>query len=631
MDAPYVLTGEELSIAGVHSSRVLRATNPSGKLLIVKTFAVADAETSQPITQSAGTVLATNEMLIQKRLSISPFISSVTSITMDHPRLSIIGLYANGGNLESVRRRARDGVLSSSAISWIALSTARALEHAHSIGIIHTNLRPSNILLTSGSWAAERDGTGTTTKSTTLRPSSAPLKTAHTTLPTFSLSNVVNEIVDKESSGSSTSVASDTKPLASTPCFDIVISSEITNSNILVCDFLTHATLRAREAATGGEGASNSSKPGAMLYLAPELLRDLGDAPEQASDVWALGSILYTLSTGTFLAGSGEMRASLRRGDWTIESSLTAPLSRTRWNRLPDSLRDLITRCLSIDPRDRPSAKAITQHDALAFGCIAERSSSSLLSEMRITLADALIRLEKAETLASERAIHTSSLLQALARAENMIKTNTTSSLVVGALSGTRKAQDTNTNIRTPVRNFISPHTLTATTMSTTPLLTTTGVISTVKPPPPTLHADASPEDLIRLLTADDCVHEELIVDVANALRAYAARSEHRKDVAISAGAAIALVAALKIQAASSTAAVALSNLIRTLAEGRGEMRRSTLLDAGAVNALITSLNLLDFCRNESVASTAESYHTASLSVVDGLQSLGYTRDGVEL
>jgi serine/threonine protein kinase len=612
--ASLVFTGEELSLPGIHSSRVLRATNSSGKFCIVKTFAVADIETTQPLTQSAGTLLATNEMSIQKRLSTSPYISAVTSIIMDHSRLSMIGNYANGGNLESVRRRARDGVLSSSAISWIALSTARALEHAHSLGIIHTNLRPSNILLTSGSWS-DKTAQHDLSSSTTLRPSSAPLKTPRV-LPPPHLSNVVNEIID---SGSTSSIDKST-----TPCFDIVTSAEVTNSNILVCDFLTHATLRAREAAGGG-GASNSSKTGAMLYLAPELLRDLGDAPTPACDIWSLGSIVFTLSTGTFLAATGEMRALLRRGDWSIDSFLTLPLTRTRWDRLPESLRDLITRCLSIDPRDRPTAIAVTQHDALAFGCIAERSSSSLLSEMKITLADALIRLEKAETLASERAIHTSSLLQALTRAESMISPSV-------SLTGTRKEDTSNT--RTPVRNFITPpHTATSimTPLPTTPDATITPPQAAVKPLPPTLHADASPEDLIHLLTADDCVHEELIVDTAIALRAYAARSENRKDVAINAGAAIALVAALKIQAASATAAVALSNLIRTLAEGRGEMRRSTLLAAGAVSALITSLNMLDFCRNEAAASTAESYYSASLAVIDGLHSLGYTSNGVEL
>ena len=623
--------GDELSIAGVHASRVIRASrsgtaSDGDDALVVKTFAVDDVSNSSASFDSVmGTSLALKEEKAQRRLSSSPYIIAASSVSFDKntSRISLISRFADGGSLECLRRRANGGALAPSAICWIALSTARALAFAHSIGVIHANLRPSNILMTLGPWALSSNPTTATATLTTARPSG-------TTAMIVTLT-----ATSRPSSAPSNTSRSTAINIANSPLYDSITSNQVIDCNISVCDFLTPATLRSRDAAAGGGGGGGSLRA-AALYSAPEVLRDPQNyAPESAADVWALGAILWSCATGALLAATALARAALRRGDWTIEEALDAAGSaaRDRWEGLPTALRDVIAQCLAIDPRERPSASAVARHDALALGLVAERASVIQLDEIKAALAAALTRAEIAEALADERAIHTASLLRALARAELVLPPiesgggtggDSASAAIVAPSSASRISSPSSSRSQQRGVGRGGDNTI---------LRTPRGAsrASAMLPPPPLLPADASPEDLVFLLTIHDCVHETFTADVANALRAYAERGENRKNVAIGAGVAPALVAALKMQAASAPAATALSSLARALAEGRGDAkRRSALIAAGAVPALVTSLNMLDFCRNQDPnLLSADAYGKASTSVDEGLRSLGYSSSGV--
>ena len=113
-----------------------------------------------------------------------------------------------------------------------------------------------------------------------------------------------------------------------------------------------------------GEAATSTSSSqafrGTILHAAPELLD--GEQPSEASDVWSIGSTLYTLCTG---------RAPFARttqGD----DSVTAIIRRTLLEEppaLPDDvpadLAAVVLACLAKDPADRP-ATAATVHELLA-------------------------------------------------------------------------------------------------------------------------------------------------------------------------------------------------------------------------------------------------------------------------
>lgn len=653
-----VVYGDELSVAGVHASRVLRGTRSrDGAAVVVKTFAVAESASSsgtaggQLLSSSAGAALASAELSAQQYLAQCPYIFAASEVAFDASRLSLSSPFADRGSLDALRRRASgDGALAPSAIMWVALCVTRALAHAHARGIVHGNLRPSNIMLATGVWVTAQAPSALTDTSATgsssaaaqpaapaaaqpvHRPASAPSKTGAAALtarpgpasptPVTAPASVVVRALPV---------------LPPSDLYDATTSAEIIDSNVYVGDFLGPASVKAREAAVGGAGFRSGGA--ATLYSAPELLRDLGDAPSFASDMWALGSVLWTISTGSLLAATGESRAALRRGDWLVDTALPPGSdARKRWDSLSGALRDLIMRCLAVDPRDRPSAASASRHDALALGLVAERSASAQLEETKRALSEAVARAQKAEELADERASHTVSLLKALARAEtaspapdaapSKLASSGVSAGSSGGSAGSIAVPAVDPKVALASSAMQSPK---SSSLAAERKARAAATPAPALPPAPPIPANASPEDLVRLLLVDDSVHEKLIAEVAAALSIYVARSEHRRDVAIGAGAAPALVAALRKHPASVPASSALATLARSLSEGRADVRRAALVSAGAVNALVSSLNMHEFCRSQVSAAAAETHHASALSIVAALRTLGYNSDGVKL
>jgi class 3 adenylate cyclase/tRNA A-37 threonylcarbamoyl transferase component Bud32 len=86
------------------------------------------------------------------RLGDHPHIVTVYDIGEDDGQLHIVSHYMSGGDLEAHLQAAENRRLSVDEILRIAEELCRALEHAHTRGVIHRDLKPGNI------WLAE-DGT----------------------------------------------------------------------------------------------------------------------------------------------------------------------------------------------------------------------------------------------------------------------------------------------------------------------------------------------------------------------------------------------------------------------------------------------------------------------------------------
>ncbi|MEU9118766.1 serine/threonine-protein kinase [Streptomyces sp. NPDC048506] len=86
-------------------------------------------------------------------------------------------------------------------------------------------------------------------------------------------------------------------------------------------------------------------------YTAPERL--LGEAPSEASDIYALGAVLYFMATGRTPRGRG--------GASTLGHPTAHPESDL--SRLDDDLlRDSISACLATDPARRPTSESLLVH-----------------------------------------------------------------------------------------------------------------------------------------------------------------------------------------------------------------------------------------------------------------------------
>ncbi|HEV8172961.1 MAG TPA: protein kinase [Actinoplanes sp.] len=99
----------------------------------------------------------------------------------------------------------------------------------------------------------------------------------------------------------------------------------------------------------GGSGESAFEVFGTPAYLAPERLTD--DAVEPASDVYALGVLLYRLLSG-HSPWSADTTTQMLNAHIYIEPEPLTPLP-----DVPDYVVALCNRCLSKDPTQRPSAR----------------------------------------------------------------------------------------------------------------------------------------------------------------------------------------------------------------------------------------------------------------------------------
>ena len=93
-------------------------------------------------------------------------------------------------------------------------------------------------------------------------------------------------------------------------------------------------------------GEESSLPMGTPAYIAPEQI--LGDRTNPASDIWALGCILYELATGRKPFGEPGTRAGMER---RIYQAPPPPRSVSR--SIPRWLQEVILRCLEVDPARR--------------------------------------------------------------------------------------------------------------------------------------------------------------------------------------------------------------------------------------------------------------------------------------
>jgi hypothetical protein len=101
------------------------------------------------------------------------------------------------------------------------------------------------------------------------------------------------------------------------------------------------------------DSAQTSVVSGTLRYLAPEVLR--GAAPSPASDIYALGVLLFRLLTGTYPYAASDLEGLLREQD----SGACARLSKLRPG-LPKTLVQAVECAIQVDPAKRHAS-------ALAF------------------------------------------------------------------------------------------------------------------------------------------------------------------------------------------------------------------------------------------------------------------------
>jgi nucleotide-binding universal stress UspA family protein len=94
-----------------------------------------------------------------------------------------------------------------------------------------------------------------------------------------------------------------------------------------------------------------SGPVGTGAYISPEQV--LGDRGDPRSDLFALGVILYFLTTGERPFGEPSTAREWRRRLWRD------PVPPRAWNpKVPPVLQDIILRCLEVDPAARPATAA---------------------------------------------------------------------------------------------------------------------------------------------------------------------------------------------------------------------------------------------------------------------------------
>jgi serine/threonine protein kinase len=100
---------------------------------------------------------------------------------------------------------------------------------------------------------------------------------------------------------------------------------------------------------------------GTQPYCPPEVLRDEGEEQTTAVDIWSMGATLMALATGHLLANSPEAIVRLKRGDWTLDQTLTqmSELAKKAWQGLGEPLQSVIKACVQPDHTRRPKASDI--------------------------------------------------------------------------------------------------------------------------------------------------------------------------------------------------------------------------------------------------------------------------------
>jgi WD40 repeat protein len=121
----------------------------------------------------------------------------------------------------------------------------------------------------------------------------------------------------------------------------------------------TAAQGRANLAASMAPTRTGPGVMGTPATMSPEQARGLQDGVDEASDIWALGAILYRLLTGDFPAGERSAQATV---DWLQEGREAVEPVRARCPEAPAELSSVAMRCLRFDKSQRyPSAQEMAR------------------------------------------------------------------------------------------------------------------------------------------------------------------------------------------------------------------------------------------------------------------------------
>lgn len=107
------------------------------------------------------------------------------------------------------------------------------------------------------------------------------------------------------------------------------------------------------------KNSDDSARDGTIAYMSYECLKD-SPVNAMARDIWALGASLYELAMGDVPFGDyGGLTQKAKKGNVSMDSA-----------NLSKSLKNLIKKCLSLEPWDRPSAedvvKIVASHKIIA-------------------------------------------------------------------------------------------------------------------------------------------------------------------------------------------------------------------------------------------------------------------------
>ncbi len=194
-----------------------------------------------------------------------------------------------------------DFPLRPSRVAVLCSQIASALEEAHTLGIVHCDLKPDNILVES-----LRDGR------------------EHVKVLDFGLARLLATQLEAHARRASGSFAAVSGP----------------------ADASLSAALRAQD-------SEESEVMGTPRYLAPERLRGKPPAPPQ--DVYALGVILYEMLCGAPPFGGSVSQVVAAH----LNEEAVSPAARQPDLRIPSALDELCLTCLVKDPTRRPSATQV--------------------------------------------------------------------------------------------------------------------------------------------------------------------------------------------------------------------------------------------------------------------------------
>jgi len=99
---------------------------------------------------------------------------------------------------------------------------------------------------------------------------------------------------------------------------------------------------------------------GTADYMPPEVL--LGDSPAEGSDIWALGLCLHLMLRGR-LPVDRKLFTSREEFGCASQSPLREPLSSQKWSSVSDDCKDVLQRCLEVDPASRAEASDLLASD----------------------------------------------------------------------------------------------------------------------------------------------------------------------------------------------------------------------------------------------------------------------------